>query len=172
MGKHRYHQNRLRLTVRHYVWRIRFSAIISIRIFNVFIHAEIDQLNQGYRISIVQINEMVTVNFSDNRLETLLFNYSLCNTADGSPWSQIWESLNAMKNKIDVLGMMFLNNKEQALWQLSEFGPIQNIHSQRYPVNGNYKADEIFLGFATRVEMNLINFFGMIHLACALIWLL
>lgn len=121
-----------------------------------FIDPEIDQLDLGHRISFVQNNEMVTVNFSDIRLETLLFNYNLCNTADGSPWSQIWDSLNAMRNKIDVLGMTFLNNKEQALWELGEFGPIQNIHSPGYSVNGDNKADEIFLGFAERAGNNRV----------------
>ena len=63
--------------------------------------AEIEITNSGYRLSFIQAEEIVTVNFSNIYLETQLINYSVSNRWDGSPWCQISESLTALGLKKD-----------------------------------------------------------------------
>ncbi|MDR1409277.1 MAG: DUF3878 family protein [Oscillospiraceae bacterium] len=122
--------------------------------FNPYIYentdAEIDMLDNGYRLSFVQANEIITVDFSDVCLETQLLNYSTVTMWDGSPWRQISDSVTAIGYKKDILGMEFLNKKEKALWQMSEFSPIHSIDSGYHSVSGDKKADELFCDFAER----------------------
>ena len=53
--------------------------------------AEIEITNSGYRLSFIQAEEIVTVDFSNIHLETQLINYSVSNRWNGSPWYQISE---------------------------------------------------------------------------------
>lgn len=116
-------------------------------------NAEINILDNGYRLFFVQLNEIITVDFSDVCLETQLLDYSAVN---GSPWSRISDSLTALRHKKDILGMEFLNKKEKALWRLGEFSPIHNIDSQYHSISGDKKADEMFCNFAERAGNNRV----------------
>jgi hypothetical protein len=78
-------------------------------------------------------------------------NYSASNTADGAPWSQISDALNALGHKQAVLGMRFLNDKEIALWPLCAFRPLHNLFTLPIMDGDENKAVELFLGFAERV---------------------
>ncbi|MDI9483170.1 MAG: DUF3878 family protein [Bacillota bacterium] len=113
--------------------------------------AEIEITNSGYRLSFIQAEEIVTVNFSNIYLETQLINYSVSNRWDGSPWCQISESLTALGLKKDNLGEEFLNEKEKVLCLLGEFSPIHSIDSNYHSDNGDRLADKLFIDFAVRV---------------------
>ncbi len=118
--------------------------------------AEIDIINNGYRLSFVQAGEIITVDFSNLCLETQLINYSVSNRWDGSPWCQISESLTALGYKKDILGREFLNKKEKSLWRLGEFSPIHSIDSSYQSISGDKKADKMFIDFAVRVGNNRV----------------
>lgn len=113
--------------------------------------AEIEITNSGYRLSFIQAEEIVTVDFSNIHLETQLINYSVSNRWNGSPWYQISESLTAIGLKKDILGKEFLNKKEKVLWRLGEFRPIHSIDSNYKSVSGDKLADKLFINFAVRV---------------------
>ncbi len=113
--------------------------------------AEIEVTNSGYRLSFIQTEEIVTVDFSNIYLETQLINYSVSNRRDGSPWCQISESLTALGLKKDTLGEEFLNDKEKVLCLLGEFSPIHSIDSNYHSDSGDRLADKVFIDFAVRV---------------------
>ena len=108
--------------------------------------AEIEILENGYRLSFVQMAEVVTVDFSGVCLETQLIDYTSINTGSNSPWQAISDALTALEDKKDVLGMEFLNEKEKRLLPLCKFSPIH--HSD---TSGETEADELFLELARRV---------------------
>ena len=114
------------------------------------VDAEIDKHSRGYRISFIQNDDVVYVDFSDIQLETQLLNYASSYTADGSPWSQISDSLHALEQKKAVLGMMFLNSKEKDLLQLIEFSPLRGVHLPYSSSSDDKTTDEMFLRLAGR----------------------
>ena len=85
----------LALIGRRSILKILFSEIISNRK-SMNIPMRKLKLPSGYRLSFIQAEEIVTVNFSNIYLETQLINYSVSNRWDGSPWCQISELLTAI----------------------------------------------------------------------------
>jgi len=112
---------------------------------------EIDVTDNGYRISFIQREDTVTIDFSDLRLETQLFDYSAIFLIGGSIWAVISDTLTALGTKKDVLGEDFLNEKEKALWRLGEFSPIHGIGRKYELVSGDKKAAELFCAYAVKV---------------------
>ncbi len=110
--------------------------------------AEVEILNNGYRISCVQGDEIVTIDFDTISLEIILIDYSHQNTWGGSPWNQIKDCFNAILNKNSSLGLSFLNEKEKKLLPLCDFEPIHHFESPNQTFSSNKVADNIFIEFA------------------------
>lgn len=107
-------------------------------------------IDNRYRISFIQRDETVTIDFTDLRLETQLFDYSAIFLVSGSVWVIISDALTALGTKKDILGEDFLNAKEKAIWQLGEFSPIHGIGRKYESVSGDKKAAELFAAYAVK----------------------
>ena len=117
---------------------------------------EIDVSDNGYKISFMQRDELVTIDFTDLRLETQLFDYTATFLFGGSAWLIISEILTVIRTKKGILGEDFLNTKEKTLWRLGAFSPIHGIGKKHVSVSSDKKADELFCAYAVKAGNDCI----------------
>lgn len=119
-------------------------------------NAEIEMLDDRYRISFIKANEIMDVTFSNVRLETQLVNYASINEWNASPWSIIGDSLNAIKDKKNTLGVEFLNEKEKNILPLSAFYPVHSFYFAYESDITDNKAAELFCDYAKRAQNDCV----------------